>query len=75
MEVAQYTAQSFYVVYRQLPVEAQRAFRDLLDKEQLVDGYTNVDRISLSEPSLREIWESPEEDYWDELNAKQYPSQ
>lgn len=73
MEAAQFTAQSFYVVYRQLPAEAQQAFRDLLNKEQEVSSYTNTDWLPLSEPALREMWEASEEDYWDELYAKQHP--
>lgn len=74
MEAAQYTAQSLYVVYRQLPIDAQQAFRDLLDKESegTVD-YINSDWLFLSEPSLRKLWEAPEEDYWDDLYAKQHP--
>ena len=55
MEAAQFTAQSFYVVYRQLPAEAQQAFRDLFNKEQEVSSYTNTDWLPLSESALREI--------------------
>jgi hypothetical protein len=74
MEVAQNTAQSLYVVYRQLPIDAQQAFRNLLDKEEKgAANYINAEWLSLSEPSLRELWEAPEEDYWDDLYAKQHP--
>jgi hypothetical protein len=69
MEAAKYTAQSLYVVYRQLPEEAQRVFKDLLEKEA---DYTNADWVHLSQPSLDAIWGAPEEDYWDELYAKQH---
>ncbi|WP_157626993.1 hypothetical protein [Spirosoma luteum] len=73
MEAAQYTAQSFYAAYRQLPVDAQLAFRNLLDKESEIEGYTNAEWLSLTDPVLRNLWEAPEEDYWDELYAKQHP--
>ncbi|WP_420148667.1 hypothetical protein [Spirosoma sp.] len=72
MEVAQYTAQSLYVVYRQLPIEAQQAFLDLLNRETGdVVGYKNTEWLPMSETSLRELWDAPEEDYWDDLYAKQ----
>ena len=74
MEAAQYTAQSLYVVYRQLPVDAQLAFRNLLDKESEIKGYTNAEWLPLTNPSLRELWDAPEEDYWDDLYAKQHPA-
>lgn len=68
------TARSLWVVYRQLPVETQRAFRNLLDKESEIEGYTNAEWLSLTDPALRELWDAPEEDYWDELYAKQHPT-
>ncbi|MBD2751332.1 hypothetical protein [Spirosoma validum] len=73
MQAAQYTAQSLYVVYRQLPIEAQQAFRDLLSREtEEIAGYKNTEWLPLSDTSLRELWDAPEEDYWDDLYAKQH---
>lgn len=74
MEAAQYTAQSLYVVYRQLPIDAQQAFRELLDKGQESADYINAEWLALSAPSIQELWDAPEENYWDDLYAKQHPS-
>lgn len=64
MEAAEYTTQSLYVVCRQLPVEVQQAFCNLLDREsEIVIRYKNTDWLLLSETSLRELWDAPEEDY------------
>jgi hypothetical protein len=68
---SQQTAHSLFVIYRQLLPETRQAFRQLLDFEN-ADDASNTDLIPLSEPTLKAIWESPEEDYWDELYAKQH---
>ena len=59
---AQDTARSLYVVYRLLPVEARRVFKEMLDREG-GDEYANADWLRLSGPTLKELWDSPEEDY------------
>lgn len=71
MEAAQQTAQSLYVVYRQLPAEAQKAFRELIDNES-EQGYSNKEWLALSAPVLHELWGNSEEDYWDTLYEKQH---
>lgn len=66
------TARSLWVIYQQLPDAVQHEFKRLLNDE--VD-YANNDWLPLSALSLKEIWETPEEEYWDELYAKQHPTQ
>ncbi len=71
MEAANYTARSLFVVYKQLPEDAQKAFKALIDNDK-ENGYTNSEWVAFSNPSLAELWDAPEEDYWDELYAKQH---
>ncbi len=71
MEAADYTARSLFVVYKQLPEDAQKAFKALIDNDK-ENGYTNSEWVAFSSPSLGEFWDAPEEDYWDELYAKQH---
>lgn len=71
MEAAQYTDQSLRVVYRHLSADAQRIFKEMLNKE-VDEDYINLNWVRLSEPMLKELWDTPEEDYWDELYAKQH---
>lgn len=65
------TARSLWVIYRQMPPDAKRAFKELLDKET-GEEYNNLTWLPLSEPTLNALWDAPEEDYWDELYAKQH---
>ncbi|RYF70200.1 MAG: hypothetical protein EOO39_16180 [Cytophagaceae bacterium] len=65
------TARSLWVIYQQMPDAVQHEFRRLLDN----GDYANNEWLSLSALSLKEIWETPEEDYWDELYAKQHTAQ
>lgn len=69
---AQDTARSLWIIYQQMPVAVQKVFRDMLDGEG-GNEYVNADWLRLSGPTLKELWDSPEEDYWDELYAKQHP--
>ncbi len=69
LDQATLTARSLFVVFKQLPEEAQRAFITMLEESDNGQLYKNEDWIPLSEPSLKAIWDSPEEDYWDELYA------
>ncbi|AQG80813.1 hypothetical protein AWR27_16710 [Spirosoma montaniterrae] len=67
MEAATYTAQSLYVVYRQMPVAVQEVFKQLLEEEEdNSDGW-----LRLTEETLREDWEAPENDVWDKFYAEQ----
>jgi hypothetical protein len=70
MEAANYTARSLFVVYKQLPEDTQKAFKALIDNDK-EEGYMNSEWVAFSSPSLAELWDAPEEDYWDELYAKQ----
>lgn len=65
------TARSLWIIYQQMPGDAQRAFKEMMAN----DDYANAEWLSLSALSLKEIWETPEEDYWDELYAKQHAAQ
>ncbi len=69
MEAANYTARSLFVVYKQLPEDAQKAFKALINNDK--EEYDNSEWTAFSNPSLAELWDAPEEDYWDELYAKQ----
>lgn len=71
METADYTARSLFVVYKQLPEDAQKAFKALISNDR-EEGYANSEWVAFSNPSLAELWDAPEEDYWDELYAKQH---
>lgn len=66
------TARSLWVIYRQMPDEAQRIFKQMITSESAGQAYTNADWLSLSTLSLKGIWDTPEEDYWDELYANQH---
>lgn len=68
---AEDTARSLYVVYRLLPPDAKRVFKELLDKETGGE-YNNLMWLPLSEPALNALRDAPEEEYWDELYAKQH---
>lgn len=70
---AQLTAQSLFVVYKQLSEEAQQAFKELMEQEPAV-SYVNADWLPYTNDTLKEIWDNPEEDFWDELYAKQHPA-
>lgn len=67
------TARSLWIIYRQMPAAVQNEFKRLIDDEP-GEGYINTQWLALSEPSLRELWDAPEEDYWDELYAKLHPT-
>jgi hypothetical protein len=54
-----------------MPADAQRAFKEMITN----DEYVNAEWLSLSATSLKDIWETPEEDYWDKLYAKQHTAQ
>lgn len=63
---AQDTARSLWIIYRQMPVAVQKVFRDMLD-----DDDDDASRMRMTEEVLRDDWESPENDIWDEFYAKQ----
>ncbi|WP_019990279.1 hypothetical protein [Rudanella lutea] len=60
-------ARSLWVIYRHMPTDVQQAFKRMIDEG---DSYVNEQWTPLSDPSLKGIWESPDEDYWDELYTK-----
>lgn len=61
---AQDTARSLWIIYQQMPVAVQRVFKEMLDDD-------DASRMRMTEEVLRDDWESPENDIWDELYAKQ----
>lgn len=67
---ADLTAQSLFVVFRQLPQQTQQAFVKLLKESE--QNYVNDEWVPFSEPSLDAIWNTPEEDHWDALYAKHH---
>lgn len=65
---AQDTARSLWISYQQMPVAAQDEFKRLLEDEE-----ENAFRMRIAEEVLRDDWEAPENDVWDELYEKQHP--
>ena len=61
---AQDTARSLWIIYQQMPVAVQRVFKEMLDDD-------DASRMRMTEEVLRDDWESPENDIWDEFHAKQ----
>ncbi len=70
---AQLTPQSLFDAYRKLPDDAKKAFKDLINHEA-ESAYRNAEWLPYSADTLKEIWNTPEEDFWDELYAKQHPT-
>jgi hypothetical protein len=60
------TARSLWIIYQQMPLAVQHEFKRLIDDEEGDDGW-----MRLTEEALREDWEAPENDVWDEFYAKQ----
>ena len=60
------TARSLRVIYQQMPDAVQHEFKRLLDDETDDGGW-----MKLTEEALRDDWEAPENDVWDEFYAKQ----
>ncbi len=67
-------ARSLWIIYQHMPAAVQNEFKRLIDDEEPGEGYANTQWLALSEPSLHELWDAPEEDYWDELYAKLHPT-
>lgn len=62
------TARSLWIVYRQMPAAVQDEFRKLLNhEEEDAAGW-----MRLTEEVLKEDWEAPENDVWDEFYVKQH---
>ena len=69
------TARSLWIIYQQMSPAVQNEFKRIISDEEIRGaGYKNAEWLPLSEPSLHELWNAPEEDYWDELYAKQHPA-
>ena len=64
---AQDTARSLWIIYRQMPDAVQHEFRRLIDDDEEDTG-----RMRIAEEVLRDDWEAPENDVWDEFYAKQH---
>ncbi len=67
---AKVTAQSLYVVYKQLPDEVQTEFRQLISQEEKPAAWQ--DWLALSEISLNDVWNGPENDIWDKIYADEH---
>lgn len=65
---AKVTAQSLYVVYKQLPADVQAVFRQLISEDETPDEEHGW--LKLSEMSLRDVWDTPENDVWDHFYAE-----
>lgn len=72
LDQAKLTARSLFIVFNQLPEDAQREFVSMLDESYHGQTYKNEEWTPLSESTLKAIWDAPEEDYWDELYATQH---
>ncbi len=59
------TARSLWVIYQQMPDAVQHEFKRMLNEEADDEGW-----MKLTEEALREDWEAPENDVWDEFYAK-----
>lgn len=59
-------ARSLWVIYQQMPVTVQDEFKRLMDDEERT-GW-----MRLTEEALRDDWEAPENDVWDEFYTKQH---
>lgn len=62
------TARSLWIIYQQMPAAVQEQFKRVLEAEE--DDTTGWMR--LTEESLRDDWEAPENDVWDAFYAKQH---
>ncbi|GAB2601442.1 hypothetical protein [Spirosoma areae] len=60
-------ARSLWIIYRQMPAAVQHEFKRLIDDEDEDAGW-----MKLTEEALRDDWEAPENDVWDEFYAKQH---
>lgn len=67
------TARSLWVIYQQMSPDVQQEFKRLIDQEGA--EYTNAEWLTLSTQTLKDLWDSPEEDYWDELYANQHQNE
>jgi hypothetical protein len=65
---AKVTAQSLYVVYKQLPAEVQTEFRHLLSQDESSEEWQGWIRVS--ETALGDVWNTPENDAWDQFYAE-----
>lgn len=61
------TARSLWVIYQQMPDAVQAEFKRLLEhEEEDTTGW-----MRLTEEALRDDWEAPENDVWDDFYLKQ----
>ena len=64
---AEDTARSLWIIYQQMPVAAQDEFKRLLEDEE-----ENLFWMRIAEEVLRDDWDTPENDVWDEFYVKQH---
>lgn len=61
------TARSLLMIYKQMPVAVQDEFKRLLEDQEEDTGW-----MRLTEEVLRDDWEAPENDIWDEFYVQQH---
>ncbi|MEK6615687.1 MAG: hypothetical protein AABZ32_06200 [Bacteroidota bacterium] len=76
MNTVRQTAQSLFIMYNYLPEKVRQEFNNLLKKNPLPDGVVSADAawLKLSEETLSSIWETPENEIWDEYYLSQKES-
>ena len=66
------TAQSLFIIYNYLPKEVRKEFNNLIKKSLLENVVIENDTwLKLSKETLSEIWETLENEIWDEYYNKQ----
>ena len=68
---AELTAQSLYMIYRQLPTETQQKFKQLMADEEREDPLENTGWLIVASETLRDDWDAPENNVWDEFYKQQ----
>lgn len=61
-------AKAFFELYRSMPKKVQKKLKKMIleqDVEYQTSEHTNFSKIS--EPSLKDIWDTPENDHWDDF--------
>ena len=73
MNTIRQTAQSLFIMYNYLPEKVREEFNNLLKKNPLPAAAIGADAawLKLSDETLSSIWETPENEIWDEYYFKQ----
>lgn len=73
INIVRQTAQSLFIMYNYLPEKVRQEFNKLLKENPLPDDVIAADAawLKLSDKTLMDIWETPENKIWDEYYLKQ----